>query len=438
MSKQPAEEVPHDPEQAARRIRLAIIGGVVLLVAVFAFFLIQALNEESTLERWDMFDQLRTKHEPNTDPLWRNPFGVYNEERQKYISALESFLEKKAGEDGDALAPHTRYVLAKTIADHILSNPGILDQEERGAFYAQAVAHLESIRDDYPDFPLNWSTLSDGGFPSLTRQFVDWLQENQKWEQEFMMHAAEPTAGLRVLVRTDRGDLLMGLYREGAPNWTAGFVERAVNGYYDGTFFNLKTEIGDIAEPEVHSVLAGGEATRDLKPYDMDSAMVAAEIEVRSGVLPEESRNLIPQDRGIVSAWHEESESYDHDARFLLLARRSPRMDYEYTPIGKLLEEDGFQSLLTLDRIFGANVWQKEATVREDTGLRPILDFLQVPVRILKVLVYENGVLKQPGEGALATKAKTDAGENKLSSVKVDAHKVDPPAKPRGSDEAWP
>ena len=90
----PTEDVPgRDPEQTARQIRLAIIGGIVLLVGVFAFFLIQAMGEEKSLERWDVLEQLRDKHEPQTDPLWRNPFGVYNKEREAYISALEKFLD---------------------------------------------------------------------------------------------------------------------------------------------------------------------------------------------------------------------------------------------------------------------------------------------------------------------------------------------------------
>lgn len=431
MTINPTDAPERDPEQSARRLQLAVIGGGVLLVAVFAFFIYQALSDESSLERWDQLDQIRVQHEPNSDPIWQNPFGVYNAERTTYIAALESFLDKRASEDDDALAPHTRYIIAKTIADHILSNPGILDQEERGAFYKTAVAQLETIRKTYPDFPLNWSTLSEGGFPSLTRQFIGWLNENQKWENKYMMRAVEPSTGVRVLIRTDRGDMLMGLYTEQAPGLTTAFLNRATRGFYDGTFFSMKTEIGDVATPEVHSLMAGGAATRDLKPYDMKSAQAAAAEEVRSALMPEASRSRIPQDRGIVSAWHPlAAETYDNDSRFLVLARRSPRMDYKYTPFAKLVNENGIDSLLTMDRIFGSDVWHKDPAVRDDTDLRPIYDALQVPVKIIKVLVYEDGALKKSGEGVLETKAKPEDGESQLSSVKTDGYKQEPPVKP--------
>lgn len=431
MTTSPTAAPEHDPEASARRMRVAIIGGVVLLVAVFAFFMLQAINDESALERWDQFEELGSKLAPNNDPILRAPFGDINPERKAYIAALESFLSKRAAEDDDALAPHTRYVIAKTIADHILANPGILDQTERGAFYETAVAQLETIRKDYPDFPLNWSTLSAAGAPSLTQQFLTWLNKNREWETKYMMRAAEPAAGTRVLIRTDRGDMLLGLYAEGAPNLTTAFVDKALRGFYDGTYFSKKTKIGDVATPEVHTLLAGGAATRGLLPYNRTTAMTAAEVNARSALMPEAARNRIPQDRGIVAAWHPlDAETYDNNTRFLVLAGRSPRMDYKYTPFGKVLDESGIESLLTLDRIFGGDVWYADAEVRDDDTQSQIHDYLQVPVKIIKILVYENGTLKAPTDGALDTKAAAEAGEGKLSSVKANRYQQEPPVKP--------
>ena len=83
-----------------------------------------------------------------------------------------------------------------------------------------------------------------------------------------------------------------------------------------------------------------------------------------------------------MSAWHPQEDTYDSEARFLVLAQRSPRMDYDYTPIGKILDEDGFESLLTLDRIFAGDVWQEDAhpwLVPEKAAIRRAVLDLKMP-----------------------------------------------------------
>lgn len=432
-----------DAEQAlaarrAARLRLALIVAAVLAVGGFALAIFLALRKEAVQERWDVLEKLRDDFEPRQDPIWENPYGVYNKERERYIAALEKFLDAKAKEEDDALEPHTRFLLAKTIADHILANPGILDMEERGAFYAKAVAQLEAIRDDFPDFPLNWTRLSPEGFPSLTRQFIGWLRENEKWEREHMLRAQDPDAGVRVLLRTERGDMLMGLYRELAPKWTEAFLERAARGFYDGTAFVEKQDVGDDTNPEKRFVGGGGAATRGAKPFDAEQHDEIAETKVRAGLLPEESRNRIPHDRGVVSAWHRLSDEYDTDARFLIVTGLSPSLDYRFTPIGKLVEEEGVNSLRTLDRIFGGTTWREDGKVRDDTERAEILDYLQAPVRIVKVLVYEDGKLRQTGADALPTRAEVLESEKSLSGIEVDRFKAEPPVRPeepQGDDD---
>lgn len=413
----------------AARIRLALIVAGVVAVLGFAFALWSELQEESTLERWDILAQLRGEGEPRQDPLWNNPQGVYNREREKYIRSLEKFLEQEALKSEDALAPQTRFLIAKTVADHILSNPNQLDRKERKAWYDRGAAQLEAIRDQHPDFPLNWSKLGEDGFQSLTRQFLGWLRENEKWENEHLLSAKAPDEGVRVLLRTERGDLLLGLYASDAPKWTARFLERVERGDYDGTCFALKEEVGDVAEPEQHFVMAGGAVTRGLAPYDADAAQKAAALPSRSGLLMEETRNRLPHERGIVSAWHPAGVEYDHDERFLVVVRRSPRLDYGYTPIGKLLEEDGVASFKTLDRIFGASVWREDRDARNKTEMKSLLDWMQAPVRIVKALVYRDGRLVRAAEGA-ETRAAVEETEKALSGLKADAYRVDPPVRP--------
>ncbi len=420
-----------------KRLRLIVIGAIALAVLGFGYALYSAIQKEDQQERWDVLDKLRRDGEPapDADPFFQNPYGVYNPERLAYIRRLETFLDKTAKDSDDALEPHTRFVIAKTIADHILSNPGILDQEERGAFYAKAVEHLESIRDEHPDFPLNWTMLSEEGFPSLTRQFIQWLEQNRAWEKEHMLQAKAPAADVRVVIRTTRGDLLVGLYPELAPTWTANFIERAVAGEYDGTFFITKREIGDISEPEEHTIRAGGAMTRGMGDFDMDGHKKVAATKLRSGALPEESRNRIPHQRGIMSAWHDPSDEYDHDAQFILCAAPSPLLDYKYTPVGKLIDGDGFKSFDTLKRVFEGKTWNAEKTVRDNADLRPLVDYLQAPVQIVKILVFRDGSLQAPEAAASPTKAEVKDKERALSSIEVDRYASEAP-KPPAKDDA--
>ena len=59
-----------------------------------------------------------------------------------------------------------------------------------------------------------------------------------------------------------------------------------------------------------------------------------------------------------------------------------------------------------------------------------LLDWLQVPVQIVKVLVYKDGKLQQASEGASPHRVAAEASERTLSSVKADRYKAEPPVKP--------
>jgi hypothetical protein len=427
-----AEELERFAKQRAAQIRLLLIGVIVLAVGGLGYAILRAKSEEASLERWDVASELRRELEPQQDPFWVNPQGVYNPERERLLKALEKFLDEEAQQEDDALAPHVRFLIAKTVADHLLSNPHMLDRAKRDALYAKGAAQLEAIRDKHPDFPLNWSTLAEDGFPSLTRQFLHWYRENEKWEQEHLLTARAPDGDVRVLLRTERGDLLMGLYggENGAVAWTDAFLERVGKGHYDGTAFMAKQAVGDVAEPEQHFVAAGGEASRAVKNFDTASALEASEAPARSGRLPAETRNRIPHDAGVVSAWHPPGVEYDNDERFLVVVRRSPMLDYEYTPVGKLVVEHGVESFKTLDRIFGGAEWRDDRDVRGDAEMKEILGYFQAPVRIVKALVYRNGKLARPVSGAAPERADVEPSEQSLATLQADRYKQEPSVRP--------
>lgn len=429
-----SKQTAPDPAQAASgleagTIRKIVIAAVVVLVGVFGFFLWQAMQEEDQLARWDTLGAIRHKHEPEQDPLWENPYGVYNAERTQYIRALEAFLDGDAKDSGDALTPHTRFLLAKTIADHILSNPGAMSEEDRDAWYAKAEKQLIAIRDQHPDFPTNWTMFGQEGFANLTRRFLKWLEQNRAWEKEFQLKAMAPDDDVRVLVRTNRGDMLFGVYGQLAPTWTKTFLAKAAAGELDGTAFVEKREIGDAAAPGEYGFRAGAATSRDVANFDAKTVKAASEDEPRGRAMPEEARNRIPFERGLVAAWHDGADEYDTDSQLFVITARSPNLDYKYTPIGKLVDEGGIESLLTADRIFGGMVWREDETVRDDADYGTLLDWFQAPVTIVKVLVYENGTLREP-DAAAPTRATIEDSERALSTVKADRYKSEPPAKP--------
>ena len=102
-------------------------------------------------------------------------------------------------------------------------------------------------------------------------------------------------------------------------------------------------------------------------------------------------------------------------------------LDYDYSPIGKLLDE---ASLATLDRLFAGDAWRDDVlSAAPSDEERDVADLLQAPVKIVKVLVYENGKLVAPDQAA-PTKAPGAADEDTLAGLKPDAYRVDPPKRP--------
>ena len=130
----------------------------------------------------------------------------------------------------------------------------------------------------------------------------------------------------------------MGLYREDAQALTDLFVERAVRGDYDGTAFFAKADRKRGAAPLDVSLRAGHPGTLEAKAFDREAAAAYADEEY-GDLMPADSRHLIPADRGVVLAWHDPASIYDGAQSFVVAQQRSPLLDYDYSPIGKLLDE---------------------------------------------------------------------------------------------------
>ena len=427
------DEIAAREAKQAKMLRWGIVGLAVLLLGGFAFAVLKDQQEESVSESWDQYAQIRTKYEP-ANYQWNNPRGVYTDQREKYHDILTRFLAKEAGEWDDALEPQVRWRLAKSLADHVLSNKDVLDAAKRTPWYDQAIEQMQIVRDKFNEFPLNWSRLhKDPSTPTLTVQFIRWLEGNRKWEQEHLPTAKEPDGAHTIVLRTNRGDMRFRLFEADAPDWTAAFVKRVADGHYDGTSIFGKKDVGTDTEPEQHFVRGGAQTSRDPKPYDRDDALRLEGEFQGGGVMPEEARNRIIHVAGTLVAWHERGEEYDDESQFLIVARRSPILDYQYTPVGKVVDD---ASRETLDRIYSGSTWNDdpETVDGSTTRYQDVLDVLQVPAVIVKALAYKDGALVKPAGEPAATKVATASDESSLSSLKPDAYKKDVPQRPQVED----
>ncbi|MHC5012857.1 MAG: hypothetical protein ACYTG6_18250, partial [Planctomycetota bacterium] len=228
----------------ADHVRKIVIAVVVVALGALAFLIARELSKAGVTSRWDDFDKLQEAYEPGfeQDPLFADPMGEYRRRRDLYIEKLEAFLEETATQEDDALAPHVHWLIAKVCADQLISMKDVLDFEERRPYYERAARHLETIRDEYPDHQMNWTAFAPSGHATMTRMFLAKLAENRAWEEAHLPTAQEPGSDVVVLIRTERGDMRMGLYGAEAPELAKLFLDRARRGEYDGTAFFAKID----------------------------------------------------------------------------------------------------------------------------------------------------------------------------------------------------
>lgn len=419
------------PATMAPGLRAALVVLVLAAVGLVGWLMLRAADEETRLEQWDVYAQLRAQNE------WEELFfegegALYQQARDKYVRQLEAFvkdLEARAHEAGDMLEPQARWRIVRTEGDSLLSMRDVLDVAKRLPRAENALRQLEELEKRHPDFPLNWgSEFAPAGFPSATRKLADWFRKNMEWEKEHLPRDLQPDGSVTVVLRTERGDLRLGLYAKEAPRATERFLSLVRDGAYDGTCFSGRQDEGAAGEVRLSLLRAGDERTREAKAYDATAALAYASDDGREGLLPDESRNKVLHLRGVVSAWHPAGDEYDHPQQLAFVLAPSPDMNYMFTPLGRLLDD---ASLQVLDRIQAAKSWKDDPAVSRDQGeLRGVSDLLQVPVRIVKALAYRDGKLLEPAGTPRATKAAADASEQALASLKADAYKVDAPAPP--------
>lgn len=438
MATRPTES-PTTVERAAdaswaRYMRIGLIAAAVLLLGGFAWAFFRARSDSEQSLAWDQLAQLRTDLELENDDLWIDAQGVEAASRERYRKALKAFLEVKAGEMDATLEPHARWLLARTTANQILNSTKVLDAATRAAWYDEAIKELETIRDKFAAFPLNQARFrlaAEGGAPTPTRQFLEFLERNKAWEAKHLPVNREPTGKHVLVLRTDRGDLRLRLFEEEAPEWTQRLIERATRGELDGMAFFTATGNARPRDPEQSWVRFGRSDVRAPKPFDRQAHLAYEEEPESRGIVPLDTRNTTVHVRGIVSAWHDTASEYDHEEDFVIVLGASPNMNYEWSPIGKAIDE---ASLATLDRIAQSRAWSDDADTRDDAEGRfaGILNVFQVPVVVQKALVFnEAGTLVEPAADATSPhRVAPTEKERSLAALEADAYNVPVPERP--------
>ncbi len=418
-----------------RRIRTGLIALGVVAVIVIAWLVVRTIHHDRVLGRWDELARLEHDYDISVqdDPLFEDPTGTYSERRDHYINALEAFLPR-AEESDDALAPQVHYLIASLSTDQFYSARDPLQSDVREKAYAKAIQHWEILRDRYPDFQGNWMRFQPPGHTSIVRMVISTLEANHDWAKQNFAREVAPEQDVVVVLRTERGDMRLGLYSKEAPELAKRFLARVVNGEYDGTSFYAKEDTGSADEPVERTIRGLDARSRGLAPFDADAVRpLATDVPPEDPVIPAPSRFSVAAAKGVVAAWHDPHDLYDGAAAILLCVDRSPAVDSMFSPLGRLLDEP---SRATASRIFEGKTWYDQT--EPPKNLKEIGTFLRAPVVVVKALAYRDGKLILPEGTPSASRVPPEASEETLEGMKRDQYLKEPPAEPAPPKKSAP
>jgi peptidylprolyl isomerase len=145
-------------------------------------------------------------------------------------------------------------------------------------------------------------------------------------------------ADQRVLLRTSRGDLVLGLYQDVAPRHVEQILRLVRLGVYDSTWFHR-------VEPGFLVQLSNAQNRR----VPMSAAQERA---IRK--LPAELSKVLHQ-RGIVSMAREEDDPDSAETSFSILLAGAPHLDGKYTIVGQLVWGEDVLDLMAASERDAAN-----------------------------------------------------------------------------------
>lgn len=196
--------------------------------------------------------------------------------------------------------------------------------------YEEALSTLSSIRTQYPQHPLvaEKHTYGESVTPlSLVEHLGRMYGAEKSWRDEhprFFANPDLPAGAPKVRIRTDRGDIVVGLYAESAPLHVENFLKLAGEGFFDGTRFH---------QVRRGQYIAGGDpATKDTEPGLWPPGGTGADYDVEA----EESG--LSCFEGFLASVVKSPKVESNGSLFNLTVADAHQLDTRSTVFGKIIE----------------------------------------------------------------------------------------------------
>jgi cyclophilin family peptidyl-prolyl cis-trans isomerase len=269
--------------------------------------------------------------------------------RQEYMALVKQMDEllpklSETAEEAYKAAPNADQDLARLLVG-ISANALRNDRYEEAARLAQVLIDNECpekamfgiagsaayCRDDFAQAEKYLNTAREANLLEQDGQIyaTDVNQAKKLWDKELQLRKAEAAADdlPRVLMKTTKGDLLIELFENEAPQTVANFVNLVEKGFYNGLTF--------------HRVLPGFMAQGGC-PDGTGAGGPGYKIYCESGA-PEHRNHF----RGVLSMAHAGKDT--GGSQFFLTFRRTSHLDGMHTVFGRVVE--GLEVLEQLERI---------------------------------------------------------------------------------------
>lgn len=246
---------------------------------------------------------------------------------------LSSYQAASAALAGNPIEGWARLLeIEKAISEDDLSAAGTA---------ANALSSLDGHLLNKVAFPIG----KDGTVVNLGQQLASRIASQVAWEQEnanILSNPEPPTDAPRVTIKTDRGDVVVALYSDLAPEHTANFIKLSKADSYDGTKFHR------VINRLSMQMIQGG----DPNTVSGDAATWG---QGGPGYTLDQEKNGLIHDAGYISMAKPGNDVKSSGSQFFLTFGRIHNLDGVHTVFGKivsgmdLVREIGSDTILPYD-----------------------------------------------------------------------------------------